>query len=83
MVQMRLLAVSLFIESLNKAMRDAEKGTIEQSVKNTERRLRCDESRLTPTPRRSRLPLREKKKHRTAERAFLVQLAFHSQRMPR
>lgn len=51
-------------------MRDAEKGTIEQSVKNTERRLRCDESRLTPTPRRSRLPLREKKKAQNSGARF-------------
>lgn len=37
MVQIRLLAVSLFTESFNKAMRDAEKGKIEQSVKNIEK----------------------------------------------
>lgn len=93
MVQMRLLAVSLFTESFNKAMRDAEKRKIEQSVKNIEKTAM---QRVSPNSLSTTLttsvegrkgqnsvsslnPTISFQLSQAVVRAFLAQPAFHSE----
>lgn len=86
MVQMRLLAVSLFTESFNKAVRDAEKGKIEQTAMQRVSPNSLSTTLTTSVEGRkgqnsvsSINPTISFQLSQAVVRAFLVQPAFHSE----